>query len=229
MARPRRENATPTDKLGRLAWQFDQLRPSGVRLTDLSRITGLSPATLSRVTNGKTCPSWATTVQYLTAFGEDPNEWRPQWEMCATERQRRAAGLPADPAQRAAYRRLMPKSVLSLEDCAIGLRHLRMWRGDPSYDLMVHRAAKANQPIARTTISDVLTAKILPTENALKGILAGLEMHPCDPEYHEWLEARLVLKATEMRQKIAAKALQNANGRRIRRTRFMRTVVRRED
>ncbi|WP_327348923.1 hypothetical protein [Streptomyces europaeiscabiei] len=53
-------------------------------------------------------------------------------------------------------------------------------------------------------------------------------MKPDDPEYHGWLEARLVLKATEMRQKIAAKAT-DANDRRIRRTHSMRTVVRRED
>lgn len=62
----------------------------------------------------------------------------------------------------------------------------------------------------------------------MEGPLAGLEMKPDDPEYHGWLEARLVLKATEMRQKIAAKAT-DANDRRIRRTHSMRTVVRRED
>lgn len=80
MARPRRENATPTDKLGRLAWQFDQLRPSGVRLTDLSKITGLSPATLSRVTNGKTCPHGRRRRQ-----GRHPALRRSVWVLTSSQ------------------------------------------------------------------------------------------------------------------------------------------------
>ncbi|MFI2378102.1 hypothetical protein ACH5AO_24040 [Streptomyces sp. NPDC018964] len=94
---------------------------------------------------------------------------------------------------------------------------------------MAHHAVQTGQPVWTTTICDVLNAKILPTVNAMKGILAGLGMETDDPEYNQWLEARLVLEATEMRQKLAAKALQDASNRRVRRVRPMRTVVRRED
>ncbi|MFC7941057.1 MULTISPECIES: helix-turn-helix domain-containing protein [Streptomyces] len=229
MGRPRRENATHTGKIARLARQLAELRPDDIKLKDLAKITGLSPATLSRATAPTKCPSWKTMVEYLTAFGEDPNDWRPQWEMCASERQRREAGIPDDPAQRAAYQRLMPKSVLNLQDCAIGLRDLRLWKGNPTYAAMAHRSTQARQPVSTTTISDILNAKILPTVNAMKGILAGLRMTDSDPEYNDWLEARLVLEATEMRQKTAAKALQHANNRRVPRRRPMRTVVRQED
>jgi transcriptional regulator with XRE-family HTH domain len=226
MARPRRNDTAITGKNARLARQFKELRGDDRPLRELSKLTRLSIATLSRVTDPTSCPSWKTTVEYLTAFGEDPDEWRPQWEMCATERQRRAAGVPADPTQRAAYQRLLPKYVLSLHDCAVGLRDLRLWRGNPPYKQMVSRATAADAPVAQATISDVLNAKILPTEEALKGILAGLGMGPDDPEYHEWFEARRVLYATRMREKLAAKAPQYAAKRRVRRTRPMRTMIR---
>ncbi|MFE2140865.1 hypothetical protein ACFXA3_03785 [Streptomyces sp. NPDC059456] len=96
-------------------------------------------------------------VEYLTAFGEDPNEWRPQWEMCATERQRLKAGVPADPAQRAAYKRMKPTSVLSLHDCTIALRELRMWQDNPTYAAMSHLAGKQGQPVARPRSPTSLT------------------------------------------------------------------------
>lgn len=228
MARPRRDNTAITGKNARLTRQLDELRPDDRTLRELSDLTGLSIATLSRATDPTSCPSWKTMLEYLPAFGEDPDEWRPQWEMCATERQRRAAGVPADPTQRAAYQRLLPKYVLSVYDCAVGLRDLRLWRGDPPYKKMVSRATAAGAPVAQATISDVLNAKILPTEEALKGILTGLGMDANDPEYHEWFEARRVLQAGLMREKLAAKALQHAAKRRVRRTRPMRTVVRPE-
>ncbi|MFF7242204.1 hypothetical protein [Streptomyces collinus] len=228
MGRPRRATSA-TDKIGRQARQLAELRPAATTLTTLKELTGLSIATLSRATDSTKCPSWKTMVEYLAAFGEDPSDWRPQWEMCATPAQRRKAGVPQDPAQRAAYQRLMPTSVTSLQDCAIGLRDLRLWKGNPTYASMAHHAAQTGQPVSTTTISDVLNAKILPTVNAMKGILAGLGVEADDLEYNDWLEARLVLEATEMRQKIAAKALQHANNRRTRRVRPMRTIVRRED
>ncbi|MFE2140866.1 hypothetical protein ACFXA3_03790 [Streptomyces sp. NPDC059456] len=63
----------------------------------------------------------------------------------------------------------------------------------------------------------------------MKGILASLHMNPEDPEYDQWLQARRVLEATEMRNKMAGKALQHANNRRIHRTRPMISCVRREE
>ncbi|MFE9637164.1 helix-turn-helix domain-containing protein [Streptomyces sp. NPDC006463] len=227
--RPRRKISTEAGKTARLARQLDELRPENYTLDDLEKRTGLSKATLSRATKATACPSWDTMVAYLTAFGEDPNEWRPQWEMCATERQRRKAGVPAEAAQRAAYQRMKPTSVLSLDDCAVGLRELRMWKDNPTYAAMSHLAGKRGQPVATTTISDVLTAKVMPTVSAMKGILAGLGMSPEDPEYDEWLQARRVLEAIEMRQKLAGQALQRATNRRVRRTRPMISFVRRED
>ncbi|THA82573.1 hypothetical protein E6R61_34795 [Streptomyces sp. LRa12] len=94
---------------------------------------------------------------------------------------------------------------------------------------MVTRAREAGVPISQSTISDVLNGKILATEDALKGILAGLHMDAGDPEYYQWLEARRVLKAGRNREKISAKTTQRAANRRILRSRPMRTVVRRED
>ncbi|MFI6494770.1 hypothetical protein [Streptomyces sp. NPDC050564] len=229
MARPRRDNATPTGKHARLARQLAELRPANTTLKELAKITGLSMATLSRATDPTGCPSWKTLLEYLPAVGENPDDWRPQWEMCATERQRRAAGVPADPTQRAAYQRLLPTHVLNLQDCAIALRDLRLWRGNPPYKQMASRAAAAGTPVALASISDVLNAKMLPTEDALKGILAGLGMTSDEPEYHQWCEARRVLYAGLMREKVAAKALQHSAKRRIRRTRPMRTMIRRED
>ncbi|MEU6687325.1 hypothetical protein [Streptomyces sp. NPDC046832] len=69
----------------------------------------------------------------------------------------------------------------------------------------------------------------MPTEDALKSILAGLGMTAEDPEYHQWFEARRVLYAGLMREKVAVKALQHSTKRRVRRTRPLRTRVRRED
>jgi transcriptional regulator with XRE-family HTH domain len=229
MARPRRDNATPTGKHARLARQLAELRPAHTTLKELAMITGLSMATLSRATDPGRCPSWKTMLEYLPAFGENPNDWRPQWEMCATDRQRHAAGIPSDPTQRAPYQRLLPTHVLNLQDCAIALRDLRLWRGNPPYKQMASRAAATGTPVALATISDILNAKLLPTEDALKGILAGLGMTGADPEYQQWFEARRVLYAGLMREKVTAKALQHSTKRRVRRTRPMRTMVRRED
>ncbi|MFF0647268.1 hypothetical protein ACFYVV_27110 [Streptomyces tendae] len=229
MARPRRDHAKITGPFARLAKELASLRPEDIPLREISKITGLSAATLSRATDPTRCPSWQTMLEYLPAFGEDPDTWRPMWEMYATERQRRAAGVPADPTQRAAYQRLLPTQVLNLSECAIALRDLRLWRGDPPYKTMVTRAREAGVPISQSTISDVLNGKILATEDALKGILAGLHVGADDPEYHQWLEARRVLKAGRNREKISAKTTQRAANRRILRSRPMRTVVRRED
>ncbi|MFJ2751139.1 helix-turn-helix domain-containing protein [Streptomyces sp. NPDC087297] len=229
MGRPRRDISADTGKHARLARQLSELRPRNTTLADLAKLTGISPSTLSRATKATECPSWKTMLEYLTAFGEDPDDWRPQWDMCATERQRSQAGVPADPAQRAPYQRMMPTSVLDKHTCAVGLRELRIWRGSPTYAAMSHHASKQDQPVAKTTISDVLNAKIVPSVNALKGILAGLGMSPDDPEYDQWLQARRVLEATEMRQKIATKALQHATNRRVHRARPMLSPVRRED
>ncbi|WP_217235531.1 hypothetical protein [Streptomyces sp. AC555_RSS877] len=229
MARPRRDHTKITGKFARLAKELAALRPEDLTLKEASKLTGLSTATLSRATDPNRCPSWQTMVEYLTAFGEDPNQWRPMWEMYANERQRQVAGVPADRTQRARYQRLRPTHVVNQAEYAIALGDLRLWEGNPPYKLMVSRAREAGVPISQSTISDALSGKILPTEDAVEGILAGLLMNPRDPEYDEWLEARRVLDAGRRREKITAKSLQHSATRRVIRPRPMRTVVRRED
>ncbi|MEU0657423.1 hypothetical protein ABZ485_35140 [Streptomyces albogriseolus] len=229
MARPRRDHTKITGKFARLSGELAALRPENVTLKEASKLTGLSTGTLSRATDPNRCPSWQTMVEYLTAFGEDPDQWRPMWEMYANKRQRQAAGVPADRTQRARYQRLRPTHVVNEAEYAIALGDLRLWEGNPPYKLMVSRAHEAHVPISQSTISAALSGKTLPTEDAVKGILAGLLMGPGNPEYSEWLEARRVLDAGRRREKITAKSLQHSTTRRVMRSRPMRTLVQRED
>ena len=49
---------------------FKQLREdNGITQKEISEKTGLTPATLSRLENGQTEPTLATTVKYLEALG----------------------------------------------------------------------------------------------------------------------------------------------------------------
>ncbi|MET8771785.1 hypothetical protein [Streptomyces sp. NPDC004658] len=227
--RPRRDNADKKGPIARLTRQLQELRPAGLTLKQLSTTTGLSVSALSKITDPDQCPPWNSLTAYLVALGEDPNDWRPQWEMCADVHQRRHAGVPELPEQRAAYQRLLPRHVVNLEQFGMGLSELRLWQGDPYYKTIIKRALAKGGSVSKTTLSEAFNGKILPTETALEGILLGLGLHPDDDEYRDWFEARRVLQAGIRREKMEAKALQNANRRRVIRRRFNRSALRRPD
>jgi transcriptional regulator with XRE-family HTH domain len=228
MGRPRRDNTTKPGKNARLARQLDELRHDKT-LSDLRELTGLSIATLSKVTDPTRSPSWATMVKYLTALGEDPDEWRPQWEMCADEAQRRAAGLPTAPEQRSVYQRMHPHRILSQLDFGLALKELRLWRGKPTYAQIVSNALHEGLVISQTTISDIFTGKLLATEYALESILIGLGMKKTDAEYTVWFDVRRALEARRDRHKAEESTLPYAAMGRPRRSRAMHRRIRRKD
>lgn len=110
-----------------------------------------------------------------------------------------------------------------------GLSELRVWKGNPVYKQIISRALANGGSVAKTTISEVLNGKMLPSEVALEGILLGLGLTAGDPEYGEWFEARRILYASVLRQKIQAKSLSQATKTRVRRVRRMRSTVTREE
>ncbi|MGX1886628.1 hypothetical protein [Streptomyces sp. NPDC055287] len=211
-----------------LALLMQQLRPDNVPLKQLRERSGLSVSTLSKVTNPYRVASWETMTAYLTALGQDPNHWRPVWDKYADEKQRRAAGLPELPKQRAVYRRKLPQHVLHFEDFAIGMLDLIVMQ-NVQYKQIVSRARQAGVSLSMATISDVCNGKKLPTESALEGILRGLGFTEADAEYNEWFQARYVLDATRRREKLQAKDITFRNSGQPRRVRQMRTRVRGQD
>ncbi|MFF2430865.1 hypothetical protein [Streptomyces mirabilis] len=227
--RPRRDNAAEKGPLARQARLLQELRPADVTLKQLAGITGLSNSALSKITDPRQCPPWSALTAYLLALEEEPNDWRPQWEMCADPHQRRLAGVPDRPEQRAAYQRTLPRHVVNLEQFGIGLSELRLWKGLPFYKTIIKKALANGGSVSKTTLSYAFNGKILPSETALQGILLGLGLDPEDDEYRDWFEARRVLHAGVMREKIQAKSLQNANRRRVIRIRSTRSTLPRPD
>lgn len=165
-------------------------------------LTGLSIATISAARSGKELPSWDTLLKYLKALGiENPEDWRPRWDMLASADQRRAADIPTNPAHHGPrYTWMLPSSVTNLEEFALALNELRMWRDNRPYKTIIRLAAAAGFPVCKTTISNVLNGKKLPSADILKGILHGLDLGPDVPETAQWLDARRLVQAGIMRQ-----------------------------
>lgn len=174
----------------------------GVKIEAMARLTGLSNATIFAAHSGKELPSWDTLVKYLQALGiENPEDWRPRWDMLAGADQRRAVGVPTDPAHRGTrYTRMLPSEVTSLKEVGIALSELRMWRDNRPYKTIIRLAAAADHPVCKTTISNVLNGKKLLSVDILKGILHGLDLGPDAPETAHWLDARRLVQAGIMRQ-----------------------------
>jgi hypothetical protein len=125
--------------------------------TEMSRRTGKSIGTLSEAALGESCPSWATLCSYLSACSVDPEDWRPRWEMLASEQQRLQAGLPVRYQQRKSMVRMMPENVTTLEEFILALRHLRAWHGNPPYKMIARRSGTPyTRGIAISTISTLL-------------------------------------------------------------------------
>ncbi|MFJ8620076.1 helix-turn-helix domain-containing protein [Streptomyces clavifer] len=184
---------------------FDLLRLREYRswtLDKLSAESGLSKSTLSAATQGTVCPSWETMTRYLTACEEDPDAWRPRWEMVAEQHQRDSAGLPEDARQRGAFRRIKPNEVQTLPGFAIALRQLKVWQNQPTYGRLSRTAARAGFAVRGTTICNAFGGTKLPTENALLGILVGMGLEQEDPEVAEWIEARRRLEAAAVEEQI---------------------------
>jgi transcriptional regulator with XRE-family HTH domain len=223
-----RDISSTTGMAAPLALLMQQLRPEDLPLKQLRERTGLSLSALSKVTNPHRVASWQTMTAYLTALGEDPNHWRPVWEKYADDKQRRAAGLPELPEQRAVYQRMLPQHVVDLEGFAIGMLDLVVMQNMP-YKQIVSRARQAGASLSMATISDVCNGKKLPTQSTLEGILLGLGFTEADAEYNEWFQARYVLDATRRREKLQAKDITFRNSGLPRRVRKMRTRVRGQD
>ncbi|KUL62451.1 helix-turn-helix domain-containing protein [Streptomyces sp. NRRL S-1521] len=184
---------------------FDLLRLREYRewtLDELAAKTGLSRATLSAATQGTTCPSWETMTKYLTACGEDPDAWRPRWEMVAEQHQRDNAGLPQDQQQREAFRRIKPEEIQTLHGFAVALRQLKVWQNQPTYGRISRTAARAGFSVRGTTICNAFGGTKLPTESALLGVLVGMGLNQEDPEIADWLEARRRLEAAAVEQQV---------------------------
>jgi transcriptional regulator with XRE-family HTH domain len=184
---------------------YDLLRLRKYRtwtLDELASKTGLSKATLSAATQGTLCPSWETMTKYLTACQEDPDTWRPRWEMVAEQHQRDNAGLPGDKQQRDAFRRIKPVEIQTLPGFAIALRQLKVWKDQPTYRRISRNAAKAGFSVRGTTICNAFGGTRLPTESALLGVLVGMGLKQEDPEVGEWLEARRRLEAAAVEEQI---------------------------
>ncbi|MGV2915598.1 helix-turn-helix domain-containing protein [Streptomyces alfalfae] len=171
---------------------FDLLRLREYRewtLDELAAKTGLSRATLTAATQGTICPSWETMTKYLTACGEDPDAWRPRWELVAEQHQRDNAGLPQDQQQREAFRRIKPEEIQTLHDFAVALRQLKVWQNQPTYGQISRTATRAGFSVRGTTICNAFGGTKLPTESALLGVLVGMGLNQEDPEIADWLEA----------------------------------------
>ncbi|MFE7037875.1 helix-turn-helix domain-containing protein [Streptomyces sp. NPDC057621] len=172
-------------------------------LGDLAERSGLSKSTLSAATQGNDCPSWETMTRYLTACEEDPDAWRPRWEMTAEQHQRDHAGLPEAARQREAFRRTRPGEIRCLRTFAVALRQLKVWQGQPTYGRISRTAARAGFSVGQTTICNTFGGTKLPTENALLGVLAGMNLTKENPEVTEWLEARRRLEAAAVQKQIS--------------------------
>lgn len=70
-----------------------------------------------------------------------------------------------------------------------------------------------------------MNAKVLPTESALEGILLGLGLSRGDAEYQDWFEARRVLHAGLLRQKMLSRTAVFSGTHRARRIRRVRGPV----
>ncbi|MFD0381583.1 hypothetical protein ACFQ2B_01520 [Streptomyces stramineus] len=119
-------------------------------------------------------------------------------------RQRRAAGLPRDPGQRAVYERLRPEHVTDVAEFGLGLSQLKLWLGDPPLKRIHSLSHREGHGIGKSTISGVYQGRKLPTEDALTGFLVGLGLGPYEPEHHQWLDAR---------RRLAAQALEHSRRR----------------
>ncbi|MGW0902843.1 hypothetical protein [Streptomyces sp. NPDC002853] len=141
-------------------------------------------------------------TKYLITCQEDPDAWRPRWEVVAEQRQRDNAGLPDDAQQRDVFRRIMPAEIQTLSGFAIALRQLKVWHYQPTYGRISQTAARAGFSVRGTTICNAFGGARLPTESALLGALVGVGLEREDPEIAQWLEARRRLGAAAVEEQI---------------------------
>ncbi|GGP01182.1 hypothetical protein [Wenjunlia tyrosinilytica] len=106
-------------------------RRSALTLEQLAERTQLSVSTLATAALGQQCPSWSTLRSYLIACREDADDWRPRWEMLASEYQRLQAGMPERLEQRRVVLQMTPDRVRTVADLKLALRHLRAREGNP--------------------------------------------------------------------------------------------------
>ncbi|MFI9835245.1 helix-turn-helix domain-containing protein [Streptomyces sp. NPDC051913] len=197
--RPEKSIDPTSGPLGQLALDLKAVRRrSTLTLAQLATHTGLSVATLSAAALGQECPSWQTLRAYLAACGEDADDWRPRWEMLASEHQRLQAGVPERPEQRRVVLQMTPDRVRTVQDLKLALRHLRAREGNPPYK-SISRRPNLQGSIAISTISVLLSPKNdrLPTLEVLMVFLAALGIRHHTAEFRRWLDAwhRLAMNA----------------------------------
>ncbi|MFE2716976.1 helix-turn-helix domain-containing protein [Streptomyces mirabilis] len=189
--RPEKSIDPTSGPLGQLALDLKSVRRRrALTLEQMAEHTGLSAATLSSAALGEACPSWSTVRAYVTACGEDPDDWRPRWEMLASEPQRLQAGMPQRPEQRHAVLQMTPDRVRTVQDLKLALRHLRAREGNPPYKSITHRP-NPDGKIAVSTISVLISPRNnrLPTIEVLTVFLAAFGIRHIHPAFAAWRAA----------------------------------------
>ena len=157
---------------------------------EMSEKTGVALGALSQAALGESCPSWRTLVAYLEYCGEDPEVWRPRWEMLASPAQRLQAGFPVRADQRRAVQIMRPENIRTVAEFALGLRHLRALQGQPPLKVIARTTGHGI-----STISGLLNCKDgkLPTFDLTMAYLKTFELGTA--ELKAWRSAWSELKA----------------------------------
>ncbi|MEO3892184.1 hypothetical protein [Nonomuraea sp. B5E05] len=182
---------------------------------DLEERTRHSRSVLADAAAGYRCPTWEVTRDFVVACGENPDDWRPRWELAraAAGKDRPVERKPRRPrgeATRAAKPRASvatkaPVSPSAPPDPELArtpmqfryqLRTLRAWAGNP-FTNPTHRIDGSDLWVPASTMYDALNVKQshLP---ALRVVRAIVTMCIDDAEQVErWLDVWRAINMAE--------------------------------
>jgi len=161
----------------------------------MARNAHSNKTSLSNADNGEVLPSRGVTQAYVTACGGNPVEWEERRQAVAVEisaskcrgrRTRRSSPRPVGERQSLPS----PLDLVTVADFRAQLRKVHVWAGSTSYRELAAQATEADLPLARSTISDMLSTSgsTMPTSPNLLAFLTvcGVPVN----SRGEWLQIR---------------------------------------